>query len=291
MSKVSLIVPVYNSEEYLKRCIDSLISQTLNDIEIIVINDGSTDCSEKIIKGYNDKRIVYYKQENKGIGETRNKGINIAKGEYLAFVDSDDYIKNTFCEKMYSKAVKNNCDLIICDYYEVRNELKEIKFNDFNDTSLKNNPSLINNINLGPCNKIYNKKLFKNCENRFVINLKYEDAPFVCKILLEAKKIGKINECLTYYVIHENSETTRRDKKIFDILKITEIIIKNISRYDYMKEETINLVVMILTDYTIQQRYIDNNNDRNKFIDEAFLLMNKLDNKWRKCNYLKKFKM
>lgn len=290
MVKVSIIVPVYNTAKYLSMCIESLINQTLKDIEIILINDGSTDESESIIKKYKDKRIKYISKKNEGIGKTRNLGIEIASGEYLAFIDSDDYIESNFCEVMYNKAIKDKCDIVICDYFEdINNELKEIKFASFKDTNLKENPEIINLINLGPCNKIYKKDLFKNQKNRFVENLKYEDAPFVCRLLLSAKKIGKIDECLAHYVIHEKSETTTRDERIFDILKITDIIVKDLEKYDYMHEAMINLAVMILTDYTIQQRYIKNKISRNKFIDMAFRYLDKLDSNWRSCNYLNEF--
>lgn len=290
MVKVSIIVPVYNSAKYLSMCIESLINQTLKDIEIILINDGSTDESESIIKKYKDKRIKYIFKKNEGIGKTRNLGIEKTNGEYLAFIDSDDYIEPNFCEVMYNKAIKDECDIVICDYYKDINErLEEVKFASFKDTNLKENPEIINLINLGPCNKIYKKDLFKNQKNRFVENLKYEDAPFVCRLLLSAKKIGKIDECLAHYVIHEKSETTTRDERIFDILKITDIIVKDLEKYDYMHEAMINLAVMILTDYTIQQRYIKNKISRNKFIDMAFRYLDKLDSNWRSCNYLNEF--
>lgn len=150
MNKVSLIVPVYNTSKYLEKCINSLINQTLKDIEIIIINDGSTDNSEKIIKKFNDKRIKYIAKQNEGIGKTRNLGIEKATGEYLAFVDSDDYLSIDFCKKMYTKATSDNCDIVICNFFEVRHNLIGIKFNDFKDTNLKKYPELINNINLGP---------------------------------------------------------------------------------------------------------------------------------------------
>lgn len=289
MAKISLIVPIYNTEKYLNKCLDSLISQSLKDIEIILINDGSTDDSEKIINNYDDKRIKYISRENKGVGKTRNEGIDLAKGEYLTFVDSDDYLDINFCKKMYEKAVKDNCDLVICDFFEDRGNLWGVKFKDFSDTNLKKNPELLNNINLGPCNKIYKNNLFKNKNNRFEENLKYEDAPFVVKMLISAKKIGKVNDYLTYYVVHDNSETTIRDKRIFDILKITDIIVTNLEKIDHPKKSIINLAVMILTDYTIQQRYVKSITDRHAFIDMAFDYLNKLDKSWRKCEYLKNF--
>lgn len=289
MIKVSIIVPVFNTEKYLNKCINSLLNQTLKDIEIIIINDGSTDNSEKIIKEFNDERIKYIPQENQGIGKTRNKGIKLAKGKYIVFVDSDDYIATTFCEKLYQKAEKEHLDIVFCDYFEDKGYLKEIRFPNISPaSSLKDNPQIVNKINLGPCNKIYLRELLLKNDIFFVENLKYEDAPFVIKSLIYASKIGKINECLTYYVIHENSETTKRNQKIRDILKICEIIIAEMSKYDYLRPPLTNLIVMILCDYTVQQRYINNRKFRNAFINDAFKILNDLDSNWRECDYLKR---
>ena len=290
MVKVSIIVPCYNTSKYLKSCLDSLINQTLKDIEIILINDGSTDNSNEIITSYNDKRIKYVNKENEGIGKSRNKGIELAKGEYLSFIDSDDYVTLDFCEKMYNKAKKDNCDIVICDYFKDNESMIcQVTFPSFKPSSLKENPDIINNVNLGPCNKIYKRELFKNKKNRFVEDLKYEDAPLVCSLLIDANKIGKIDECLTYYVIHNNSETTKRDERIFDILKIVDLIVNEMKTRDYLYNQMINLAVMILTDYNVQQRYIKNSNLRRKFINESFNYLNKLDSNWKKSSYLKKF--
>lgn len=290
MKKISIIVPVYNTSKYLNGCIKSLLHQTLEEIEIILINDGSTDTSESIIRKYKDKRIKYISKNNEGIGKTRNLGIEIATGEYLSFIDSDDYVEPNFCEVMYEKAIKDKCDIVICDYYEDHNYgLKEIRFPTFPDASLKENPDILNMVNLGPCNKIYKRSLFKNKDNRFVENLKYEDAPLVVKLLLTAKKIGKVDECLAHYVIHEDSETTTHDERIFDILKITDIIVNDLKKYNYLHDAMITIAVMILTDYTIQQRYINDSELRNKFNNMAFQYLDELEPTWKKCSYLKKF--
>lgn len=289
MAKVSLIVPIYNSQNYLEKCVKSLISQTLKDIQIILINDGSTDNSEKIIKSFDDERIVYISKNNEGIGKTRNLGIDKATGEFLAFVDSDDYLNEHFCEYMYQKAVNDDCDLVVCDFFEDRNTLVGIKFKDFKDTNLRETPELINYINLGPCNKLYKKSLFDDKSNRFEENLKYEDAPFVVKMLVSANRIGKVNDYLTYYVIHSNSETTIRDKRMYDILEITNIIVNDLKKVNYPNDPLVSLAVMILTDYTIQQRYISDVKYRHDFINKAFKYLNNLDRKWRRCSYLKRF--
>jgi len=290
MIKVSIIVPVYNTGKYIKKCIESLLNQSEENIELIIINDGTKDNSEEIIKNYTDSRIKYIAKENEGIGKTRNLGIDLSKGKYVMFVDSDDYIKRDCVKKMYDRAELDNLDIVVSDYYEDRDgKIKEIKFPSFQNSSIESNSKIINSINLGPCNKIYSRNMLKNNKIRFEEKLKYEDAPFVVKAILSANKIGKINECLSYYVIHKHSETTVRDERIFDIIEISKIIIKEMAKYDNLKDELTNLIVMILADYTIQQRYIKDKFQRDKFIDRAFDLLNNLDKNWRKCSYLKIF--
>lgn len=275
MPDISIIVPIYNAENYLDKCIESLLNQTKKEIEIILINDGSTDNSEKIIKSYKDKRIKYFKNENQGIGKTRNFGIEKAKGKYLMFVDSDDYIDKNMAKLMFDKAFSNSLDMVVCDYYKViNNENIEEKLPSFKPTTLKNSPNLLYDINLSPWNKIYKTSLVKDNNIRFVEDLKYEDAPFVIETLDKANKIGKVNKCLNYYVIHGNSETTVRDKRVFDILKIVDKIRKYFKGKDYIKESLDKLTVRIITNYTIQQRVQKDKKIGMQFIEEGFKYLN-----------------
>ena len=173
MADVSIIVPIYNAEKYLNRCIDSLINQTKKELEFILINDGSTDSSEEIIKSYSDKRIKYYKNKNQGIGKTRNFGIEKAKSDYIMFLDSDDYLEYNACEKLYEKISSENLDLVICDYYKVyENGTKEdVKVLSFENTTLKEKNNILLDINLAPWNKIYKLDLIKKNNIKFVENL------------------------------------------------------------------------------------------------------------------------
>ena len=275
--KISIIVPIYNTSKYLKKCIDSLINQTYENIEIILLNDGSTDDSAKIIKEYKDKRIKYIEKDNEGIGKTRNLGIKKATGDYLMFIDSDDYIDLTCCEKFIKCANKTSADLIVSDFYkEYENEnsrLELIKIKDFDVSSLKDNPDLLLIINPGPCNKIYKKSLIDNNNIIYNEDYKYEDSPFVIESINKANKIAKLNEVLSYYCIHGNSETTVRDKRVFDILKIIDIIRNKLKDEKYLEENLNKFTVDLLTNYTIQQRYQSNRKIRNRFIDEAFKYM------------------
>lgn len=285
---VSIIVPIYNAEKYLKKCIDSIVNQTKKEIEIILVNDGSKDSSEEIIKTYNDKRIKYYKNKNQGIGKTRNFGIQKATGKYIMFLDSDDFLKKDACEKLYNKAENNNLDVVICDFYKIfdNGNIEEVRIPSFKDSSLKDNPKILNE-NLAPWAKIYKRTLIVRNEIKFIENLKYEDAPFVLEALDRAKKIGKLDECLNYYAVHDNSETTVRDKKVFDILKIIDIIRQYFKNKEYIKEELDKLTVRMLTNYTIQQRYQEDKKVGSRFIDEAFAYMKKEIPDYKRNKYYK----
>lgn len=288
MVKVSIIVPIYNSEKYLKKCLDSLVEQTLNDIEFILINDGSTDKSDEIIKNYKDKRIKYYKRTNHGIGATRNFGIDQASGKYIGFVDSDDYVNKDMYLKMYEKCKENNLDIVVCDYIKEEENKKEIiKFSNFNITDLNNHPDLLTEINLAPWNKIYKKSLFDE-KTYYPINVKYEDTPFVALMLSKAKKIGKINDPLYHYTVHNNSQTTIIDNKVYDIFKICDILLKDLSKNKKIESSVYDLIIYLITTYTISQRYIKEKKSRNKFIDKAFIYLKENIPNYKKSNYFKK---
>lgn len=276
MTDISIIVPIYNAEKYLNKCIDSLINQTKKELEFILINDGSTDRSEEIIKGYKDKRIKYFKNKNQGIGKTRNFGIEKASGKCLMFLDSDDYLSEDACEVMYEKMEKEKLDLVICNFYQVTgNHKEEVRIKEFDNTSLKENKELLLEVNLSPWNKLYKSELIKKNNIKFIEDLKYEDAPFVVEAMDKAKEIGQIKSPLNYYVVHKNSETTVRDEKIFDIIKIMDKIRKYFAKKKEFTETVDKLTVRVLTNYTIQQRVQKEMKTGIEFINQAFSYMEK----------------
>ncbi len=277
MTDISIIVPIYNAEKYIKKCVDSLINQTKKELEFILVNDGSTDKTEEIIKRYKDKRIKYFKNKNQGIGKTRNFGLTKATGNYIMFLDSDDYLKTTACEELYEKALTSKAEVVVCDFYKVYDDGREEKVNlpSFKTSKLKENPNILIDINLSPWNKLYKAKLIKDNNITFVEKLKYEDAPFVAEALDKANKIAKLDSYLNYYVIHGNSETTVRDKRIFDILEIVDIIRKYFKNKTYMGDVVDKLTVRTLTNYNIQQRNQKDKKVGMEFIDTSFAYLKK----------------
>lgn len=286
--KISIIVPVYNTEKYLNKCIDSLINQTMNEIEIIIINDGSKDNSEQIIKEYKDKRIKYFKNNNQGIGKTRNFGIKKTTGEFLMFIDSDDYIRKDCCEKLYKNAKENKSSIVVSDFYKDYNgKIEEIKISNFKTSSLKDNKDLLLIINTGPCNKIFKRELIVNNNIIFDEDHKYEDSPFVIDSIIYADKISKCNSALSYYCIHKNSETTTRDERVFDILYIVDILREKLKKYDYLEENMNIFTVNLLLNYTIQQRNQKSRKTANKFIDKVFEYLKKEIPDYKNKKYFK----
>lgn len=291
MIKVSVVIPVYNGEKYLKKCLDNLCNQTLDNIEIIIINDASVDNTSKILNDYKKKykniKIINNKN-NKGIGYNRNKGIKEASGEFISFVDCDDYIDKSMLEKMYNKAIKDNSELVICNYFMMRENGTEIK-NDINivdETSktLKNNNNLLLDINLSPWNKLYKKELIEDIS--FAEKIKYEDAPFVVKTLNRANRISFVDEKLYYYIIHSKSETTVVDKRVFDIFKVLDLILDELK--DNNSEYKEAFVIRTLFRYTLQQRNQKDKEVANKFIDDAFTYLNSNFPNWRKNSIYKR---
>lgn len=283
---VSIIIPCYNAEKTIKRCLESVISQTYKNIEIVIINDGSIDKTDSIIKKYiNDNRIKYYNRSNHGIGKTRNFGMKEATGEYITFLDSDDYLPNDAIDNLYKLAQKNKLDLVVSDYYVDNKNIKSEKIKSFPITNVKNNPNLIFDINLAPWNKLYKKELIENI--KFEENLKYEDAPFVIESIIKAKKIGKLDKETYYYVVNPNSETTIRDERIFDIFKILDIIGRLVENKKELTEVYKTLCIRIICNYNIQQRYQKKIKTANRFINKGFYYMKKVDPKYKHSVYFK----
>ncbi len=284
---ISVIVPAYNAEKYINKCIDSILNQTYKDFELIIINDCSKDNTDKIIKKYKDSRIKYIKnKENKGIGYNRNLGIKESKGEYICFIDSDDYIRKDFLELMHERCIKDDLDLCICDYNYVfeNGKIKKVILDSFENTNLDKNPKLLVDIPLGPCNKMYKKSIITNNKIKFNETLKYEDVPFVASALFYSNNIGKIDEALNYFSVHENSETTIRDDKVFDIFKELDIV-KEIYKDEknlYLNE----LITSVVLNYTVQQRYQIDNHTIDKFIDYAFDYLEKNNIDYKNSLYI-----
>ena len=244
MIKVSIIVPVYNVEEYLNKCLESLVNQTLKDIEIIVVNDGTKDNSQKIIDDYAKKYpklIKSYKKENGGLSSARNYGLKYAKGEYIAFVDSDDYVEHDMYEKMYNKAKTNDFDIVACDLYYIYSNKKENAYSQVKCDIMDKNRIKKAMLNIYPAawNKIYKKELFNN-DIRFKEKVWFEDVEFLYRLFPYINSIGVVKEPLYNYLQRDGAITHTFDERLFDYITNWNGIIdfyKNNNLYlEYKKE-------------------------------------------------------
>lgn len=292
MVKVSVIVPVYNVEKYLSKCLDSIINQTLTDIEIIIINDGSTDKTQTIINKYlkKEKRIKFYKIVNAGLGNARNQGIKHAIGKYISFIDGDDYVDLNMLEKLYNRAVTDNSDIVECDFYWVYDNKKKLD----NANYYSDNNNFMTNFRVMVCNKLFNRDLIIKNNISFPVGLKYEDVAFTYNILPYAKKISYVPLGMYYYVQHENSLINHQTYRVKDIFSVIDNIINFYKQNKLFKkyyEELEYFTIKILLGSSLYRILgVEDKKLRKTIIKENWLYLNDTFIKWRKNKYLRKIK-
>lgn len=220
---VSVIVPVYNAEEKLEKCIMSILNQSYQKLELILINDGSKDGSGKICKKYaeRDKRIRYIERENKGASATRNEGISLALGQYIQFVDSDDYIEKNMIKKLVSCMNNTNADVVICGYTEYSSNCKDVRLPEVEKVmSLteigKEYPTIFEKFLLNsPWNKLYKKEKIKE---GFPEDLSLgEDLIFNLHNMMNMNKIAFVKESFYNYIVAEGSLNKKYRKNSIEI--------------------------------------------------------------------------
>ena len=250
--KVSIIVPVYNVELYLEKCLLSLVNQTLKEIEILVINDGSKDNSQQIIDDFQEKypgKIFGSIKENGGLSDARNFGIDRARGQYLGFVDSDDYVSETMFEELYSLAEKNQAEMAICNLQKVDEEgnvtQKLTQLPGFPEKIvLENHLSVFSDISYFACNKLFKKDLFS--EKRFKKGIHFEDIELIPQLLLECQILAFTPNFHYQYLEREDSISKSHTTKGLDILKAVETVEQsfNKSRFSEQKEALKNFQIL-----------------------------------------------
>ena len=251
MELVSVVVPVYKVEQYLQRCVKSICEQTYSRLEIILVDDGSPDrcgemCEELAEK---DNRIRVIHKQNGGLSDARNAGVRLATGKYLLFVDSDDYIAEDLVEKTVTEAEKDNCDMVLFDYYCVENGVEEVRTTQIPTEkvfSLREEPRLL----LAPpaaWTKLFNRDFYMRADCPFPKGLYFEDLATTPIFFLRAERIRYLKEPLYYYVIRENSIMTGKnyEKSSHDKMEVLDHILevyRNTENYDLYHEELEYLV-------------------------------------------------
>lgn len=211
-AKVSFIIPAYNVQKYIKKCVDSILNQSLKDIEIIVINDGSNDSTLEILNQYNDKRLKIISQENTGSTIAKNNGIKICSGEYIITIDADDFVELDYAEKTYEVASKFNADIVVTDMYkDYKSDSKLIKdYETSEKIAVIDKDEYFNKL-------IFSKGVLHNLVNKLIRTEILKQTPFpdgiflaedfdtYIKVVAKSKTIVKLNEVFYHYRIGENN--------------------------------------------------------------------------------------
>lgn len=275
MAEISIIVPVYQVEKYIRQCVDSILAQTFTDFELILVDDGSKDQSGKICDEYAgmDERVKVIHKENGGAADTRNRGMEQAIGNYFMFVDSDDYIAPTMVECLYKNILNENADIAACNYlYFFENDRKKdfatnVKSEVLTGTEIFYDRK--NERNYGFWTVVWNKLMKRETVGkiRFRSGKYYEDEFWANEIYQMDIKIVTVPDCLYYYRQHENS--TMRQKKIARSLDLIEAYQERI--YIYLKEQKYSdqaykVLVYSLEHLEESKRLIANEDERKKYI-------------------------
>lgn len=244
MKDISIIIPAYNAELYLVKCLNSLVKQTKKEIEVIIVDDGSQDRTEEIARKYEKKYpdiIKVISQENQGQSVARNNGIAMATGKYIAFVDCDDYVDEKMFEILYNKAIENDYDVVASNVncvYPQKNIIIDsgVKINSTSLTKEDKNDLLLNMYTV-VWNKIYKRELFDNKELLFEPGIWFEDVLFLYKMIPFLNSIAYVEDSLYQYIQRENSLTYTYSDKLLDINKMLEKLLifyneKNLEEYN-----------------------------------------------------------
>lgn len=273
MPKVSIIVPFYNVEKYIEKCLQTLVNQTLEDIEIILVNDGSRDGTEEIAKKYQEQypqKIKYLEKENGGLSDARNYAIPYAKGEYVAFLDSDDYVENTMYEEMYNKALQENSDYVECDFlWEYPDKVKKDK-----RIPYSNKKEMLTNVRVVAWNKLIKREILEKNNISFPKGLRYEDIEFTYKLIPYLNKVSYVDKEFVHYVQRNNSIANVQNERTAEVFTIFDNIIKYYQEknfYEEYKEELEYSYSRILLCSSLKRICkIKDSKTRKKLIEETF---------------------
>ena len=296
--KVSIIVPVFNTAGWVSRCIESLLTQTLQDIEIILVDDASTDNSLDILRKYEQrypqKIQVIHSKENLRQGGARNLGIKAARGEYLGFVDSDDWVDKEMYENLYSTATEANSDMCYCYYRKVSNTNTISNYDRSYSlpigtiTDKIRREMLINHITR-ICSYIYKRSLFIENNIRFPEHLRYEDMMIDPLVLLYASRVSAVKQSLYNYFIHSNSTmTSLNDTKYLDKLKVCKMIVEEYKKrgfYDQYKNEINYLFFRKGYIHSAINYLLNTNSPQQKIITEIRRYLLSMDHDYHKNPY------
>lgn len=290
--QVSVIVPIYNVEKYLSRCVDSLLNQTLREIQIILVDDGSTDRSGVISLRYAKEysNILYVRKKNGGLSDARNYGLNYAVGDYVGFIDPDDYIENNMFQNLMSYSENKTKKIVECNFlWEYPDREKKDTIDGYNSL----NDYLING-RVVAWNKIYLLEWLKDNNLKFKNGILYEDLNFFFKMITKLNSIKEINVVPIYgihYVQHKGTITSNYDEKIEEIITSYDDVIKYYKQYGnyslYSKELEYKFVRNLLCSFLIKTLKISDRKIKHRILNRFWNEINSRFPLWRKNGYIR----
>lgn len=268
---ISVIIPIYNKAPYIKKCLEDLHNQTYHNLEIICINDGSTDGSGEIVKEYmkKDKRFQYYEQKNQGVSVARNQGLKLATGEYISFIDCDDGLEKDMYEFLLRMMIKFDADIVHCGYKKIHLDGSSTEIGDNAIQIVQNKDEALKCLIGGKyftgslCTKLYKADLFKNI--RFDEHLQINEDLYVnFKVFNIAKKIVFNGATKYLYFEREDSSAKRikNKKKVTDSLKVAEYIFENSKENQFLKYIAARKLFVSLTNAYRNLIFFPSNNQR-----------------------------
>lgn len=287
--KISVIVPLYNMESTLSKTLDSLLNQTLKDIEILCIDDGSTDSSPEILKSYQakDSRIKIFHKPNEGIASARNVGLAHVTAPYFAFVDSDDTVEPTMMEELYAKAVETKAQLVLCDFWWTYPNQEKLQ----HDGPYLNQKELLIKMFATLWNKLYNTQWIKSLNIEFPLGYRYEDASFLYKLIPSLTKWVYVDKPFIHYLQRPGSITHNHNDKVKDMIFVFEDLLNYYKKndfYDSYKTELEYLFTrFFLGNSFLRSCQIKDKEDRHKTLELSYQILNQNFPEWKKNSYLK----
>ena len=289
---ITVVIPVYNVESYIKACLDSICAQSYEHLEILAVNDGSTDNSRRLLQeaADQDSRIKVLDKENGGLSDARNYGIRYAKGDYICFIDGDDTISPSYVEHLYEAIVANQADIAACDmeyvYEDGRREYSS--GGDFDCESVKSRPSLIR-INNSACNKLYRTSLFE--EINYPKGKLYEDLATVPIQIYRSQKVVKVNEPLYFYRQRSGSIQHKIDERVFHIYdaidRCRDYIVSHGNEPEILDEIRHMYIIYGLDITTLKIKDMDKSGDRIGMLEKNMKLLTERYPDYQSDTYLK----
>ena len=291
MAQISIIVPCFNNEKYIKRCLDSLINQTLKDIDIIVVDDGSTDNSANIIKNFVDNRIRYFLKKNEGIAAVRNFGLSKVESKYFGFLDSDDYCDPETYETLVNEIKKKDNDLVVCGFlweYENASNKNYIQI----EGPYKPGKEMMTGLFATLWNKVYKTSFIKSLNYKFIDGYRYEDASFLYKMCPHISEISFVNKPFFHYTQRKGSITRTYNEKVKDMVFIFNDLYnyyqKNNFFEQYKNELEYIFIRFFLGNSFLRASKIKDKNDKKQTLNMSWNILDDKFPNWKNNKYINK---